>query len=761
MEIFKTYLERFFVLLLAFIPFLPEFGVIDIIGVQFYYLAISQTIVFLYLFLFKRNNLIESIFSKNPSIVFYTTFVLISFISISWSFNKTEALIEGIRLFCTLIAFINIFTLISIDKSNRKLILSILIILSSIESINIFRIFIENYNFLNPPTRLRVFQGFTYNQNVAAFSILFKIPIILYLAHQSKNRFFKTFLFLLLSISFFNILIIGSRGSLITLTGISLIYFSILFFRFIENNFKKNVIIFLSLLVLTTLSQIFLYQKSDSLRVTDRITSYNDESTNYRINFFTNAIETFIENPFTGVGIGNWKITSIENLNFSIKGYLIPYHVHNDFLQVAAELGLPGLILFILFFLTPLYYSLKRAVKIKKDRIIVLSLSLTLIAFIGDSMVNFPRARPNSLINLIYALSLLSFIVFEKSKFKVNRRLTFLGIFLVLVISPLSIYVNSKVFKSYKEQKYLIYDFNSNPDNFKTSVEEVLLFEDEIPNISTVTFPLKTSKGMYLLQNNRYEEGLKMVKEGQRHNPFLGLTDFEIGKYYLYKEENLDSAYKYLKLSNKKLPLNNAQNSILQIILTKQEKLNESKELFESIKEIKNEVIWQNFILFDVLYKFNNDIEFETWDINNIKEAMSLFPDNLFFQQCDKIVSYGEGIVVLANSYDNLAKKEYSKGEYNKAIDNWEKAIEIIPNDKAYFYNIIQASLNNKNLELALEWIKKFEDSEIYNNDGKFEFLKALYFLELKNKFKGCELLNQSIDKGYNGAISAKSILGC
>lgn len=758
----QVYLERFFILLLSFIPFIPEFGVIDIIGVQFYYLAITQTLVFIYLFFFKRQILSDSIFSNNPSIIFYSIFVFISFLSISWSFNRVEALIEGLRLFCTLISFINLFALISIEKFNRKLVFLIFVALSTIESINIFKIFIENYSFLNPPSRLRVFQGFSYNQNVSAFSILFKIPIIFYLALKSKKRFNSFFLYCIIGISFFDILIIGSRGAILSLGIISIIYLICFLSKFFEyKKIKKPLFIYFSLLFLTVTTQFFLYKNSDSLKATDRISSYNDESVNYRLNFYENSINTFLEYPFTGVGIGNWKITSIDKLGKVIQDYNIPYHVHNDFLQVAAETGIIGLLFFVLFFITPLFMALKKMILKDKNKLIILTLSISSLTFIADSLVNFPRARPYSLLNFLYAFSILSFIIFNKRELSINKTIiSFVGV-LLIGISSFSIYINGRVFNSYKEQKYLITDFNNFPDNFKTPVEEVMLFEDIIPNISTVTFPIKTSKGMYLLQNKKYIEGLKMVKEGQKHNPFLGLTDFEIGKYYLYKKENLDSAYKYLKRSNKKLPLNNAQNSILQIILSKQKKLSESKELFESIKNIKNEVIWQNFILFNILHKFNNEIEFTGWDKNIIKDAISLFPDNIFFPQCDKILSYGEGIVVIANSYDAIAIENFLKKDFEKAIENWIKAIEVIPDDKAYYYNIIQASLNQKNLKFALEWINKLEDSGIYVNDGKFEFLKALYFFEMKNKFKGCQLLNDSIKKGYKDAISAKNKIGC
>ena len=45
-------------------------------------------------------------------------------------------------------------------------------------------------------------------------------------------------------------------------------------------------------------------------------------------------------NPILGVGLGNWKIKSIDYDSKDIKGYVVPYHAHSDFIQLGAELGI-------------------------------------------------------------------------------------------------------------------------------------------------------------------------------------------------------------------------------------------------------------------------------------------------------------------------------------------------------------------------------------------------------------------------------------
>ena len=50
-------------------------------------------------------------------------------------------------------------------------------------------------------------------------------------------------------------------------------------------------------------------------------------------------------NPVFGVGLGNWKLKSIEYDAKDILGYVVPYHAHSDFIQLGAELGIIGFLL--------------------------------------------------------------------------------------------------------------------------------------------------------------------------------------------------------------------------------------------------------------------------------------------------------------------------------------------------------------------------------------------------------------------------------
>ena len=65
----------------------------------------------------------------------------------------------------------------------------------------------------------------------------------------------------------------------------------------------------------------------------------------------------FKSNPIFGVGIGNWKLSSISYDKDDITGYIVPYHAHSDFIQLGAELGIIGFLLYLGIFVSAAYFA--------------------------------------------------------------------------------------------------------------------------------------------------------------------------------------------------------------------------------------------------------------------------------------------------------------------------------------------------------------------------------------------------------------------
>ena len=147
-----------------------------------------------------------------------------------------------------------------------------------------------------------------------------------------------------------------------------------------------------------------------------------DTSINQRFNFYSQALNYMITNPFFGTGVGNWKIRSIETNKKNIIGYQVPYHVHNDFLEIGAEIGIVGLLIYLLI----LYTGFKEVIlkvwnivlskkQLDQNYLMMITAFLYLIILIIDSNLNFPFSRPIVIILLVALMAFMASIKQIKS----------------------------------------------------------------------------------------------------------------------------------------------------------------------------------------------------------------------------------------------------------------------------------------------------------------------------------------------------------
>ena len=122
------------------------------------------------------------------------------------------------------------------------------------------------------------------------------------------------------------------------------------------------------------------------------------------------------EKPILGWGLGNWKIVSTHFAKNRMKEYQVGYHAHNDFLQLMAETGIIGGLMYILFIFSPLFFFIKKFKNHKREqKRIFFFLTLMFLIFFIDSNLNFPRARPTSIVNICLLIAV-SYNQIEKKK---------------------------------------------------------------------------------------------------------------------------------------------------------------------------------------------------------------------------------------------------------------------------------------------------------------------------------------------------------
>lgn len=425
-------------LLYLIVGIIPNLDALDRVVTQWLYLNILNTFVLFFLVI--KGYPLKKYFLNKTSILFFALFIW-STISMFFAINRVESIVVLSQLFAIVIAFI--ITMICLSKIEKpfKFISNVISIYLILELLAIYYPFATEAAKTQIFSRSSLFLGFAANVNITAFSIIYKIPFLIYSILQLKK--FKSLSFIF-SFVIFSLIIFASgtlnstRSAIITYTTLA----PILFIISLVTYFKSKEYKLLVISIIYSLSVILSYPinsyisnsfgKSEK-NITNRISSLSvlieegnltDQSINERRSFYSQASSFIIKNPFFGTGIGNWKIKSIDTNKENIVGYLIPYHVHNDYLEIAAEIGLIGLgiYLLILFFAfknetAKFFRIIFTKVKLDKNYLKCIIISLFFYIFLIDSNLNFPFHRPIVLINLIVLIAYLN----SESKINVHE----------------------------------------------------------------------------------------------------------------------------------------------------------------------------------------------------------------------------------------------------------------------------------------------------------------------------------------------------
>lgn len=389
----KKIISRVLIFLIVAIPYLPLFGEIDRIASQWAILSGISFISILILFIYNEIDNPKILYSR--PIIYYSLFLLFGLISFTSSINLVESLVEFFRYLSVLLLLIVLPTLTI--RFNNSYFLIILLLFFSV--IDIIGIFLQN-NYGLPLI------GFTGNKNIASASLILKSNSILFLLYKYNNIYIKIFSYIFLTLTYIVILLIGSKAGVITSIIINLII--LLIFILFHQKFQKNLIYILAFITSILVSN--LYNSNFQTALTDTVNYTNDPGSTDRLKYYTQALQSFTESPFFGVGLGNWKIKATKYDSNEMNEYIVQYHTHNDYLQLLAEVGI-GVIFYILFIISIfkiLYVILKREnILFSNQSSIFILTFLGIVVYFIDSNLNFPAARVVMQINLASILAII------------------------------------------------------------------------------------------------------------------------------------------------------------------------------------------------------------------------------------------------------------------------------------------------------------------------------------------------------------------
>lgn len=146
----------------------------------------------------------------------------------------------------------------------------------------------------------------------------------------------------------------------------------------------------------------------------------------------------------------------------------------------------------------------------------------------------------------------------------------------------------------------------------------------------------------------------------------------------------------------------------------------------------------------------------------DLKKSIELDPDNLeainnLAAVCDEVgkpeetIYYLELIIEKAPEYGyayiNLGYKQQLNGDHKKALESFNKAEELTPNDPLIYSNRAFTYLNLGDTEKAMLDINK--SLKHYPSNSYAYKIRALIYLKTENKDEACKDLFEAIDYGY------------
>lgn len=398
-------------------------------------------IISLMLWKLKMVNKEEVKITRTPINLPILAFMAICTLSLLWSNSPMVSLLE-LPLF--LVGPILYFIVVNNIRNERQInrLLSVLLIISSL--LGMYGIFQYNgidFSFWKANVGRNQVFGLFGNVNYFAEYMIVPLPLAISLFFATRNRTHKILLLVGILAMGVSLILTFTRGSYLAI-GISSLFMFFLYLvsrgkSFIKEH-KKIFIIILAFIILVT----FLFAIPNPLnkpgtvisKVKSRISISQftkGSSLKRRIAIWKFTALIIKDHPMLGSGIGTFKYNS---LNYQAKFFdqgenrrLYPYgiadKVHNEYLQLGAEIGILGLGIFLWLIISYFSYGVRilKKLKDKYKQGIVIGLMGGIVAVLIDGIFGFPLHLPATLVLFWLFIGLIVSIKHSEQKTKIEE----------------------------------------------------------------------------------------------------------------------------------------------------------------------------------------------------------------------------------------------------------------------------------------------------------------------------------------------------
>lgn len=347
--------------------------------------------------------------------------------------------------------------------------------------------------------------------------------------------------------------------------------------------------------------------------------SGEEDSANKRLTAWKRSLKLISDDPLLGVGLGNWKVVILKIENQVSKDYIYQYKVHNDFLEIPAETGIFGGLLFVSIFVLLfgkfLAVHLQRKSPVSAEWLFLPALGLFAYSF--DAFFNFPHDRPE--IQSLFALfagsgmALTSLFLTGKDpradqdidagalalkaplilRFLAGKgsdadeglimapaaRVVILAVFLVAQVAAAWVLVQN--FHSLKLQRIVKQEIMRK--KLTSPAEKFLTGFPAIPNLNGEAEPIAVQKARFLLNEKRYREAISVLKKDHA-SPWDSRPEYFLSM--AYNELKMPDSSLYYSQKVYEIKPNNFRNiSVMANILLQQKRGGEAETMVDGYLE--------------------------------------------------------------------------------------------------------------------------------------------------------------------------------
>ena len=732
--------------------FIPDMGGSDVMGAQWLYSSsLSLGIV---AFIGLRYKVYEEAIKHVLSYKFTWVFSLLVFWAIGsyvYAINPTETLVTLARLITTYFVFLNL-SILYYNQDRTFLFTGIAYAITAylfFDSIYVIKGFSANLRTMNLDAAILGLNKYHGNKNVTAASLLILIPFAIYVIMSAK-WLGKIAGIITLCMGVFALFLMNTRSTYVGFALIIVLFFVGLIWK--QKSALKPALLFV---LLPAVLAIFAANMRLKLAVAGQENQGSYGSVEKRIGEITEgsnrlhlwgtAIDYAAHNPLLGAGYGNWKLASIPYERENANELFVPYHAHNDFLEMFADLGIIGGLCFAGLFLLLLYYTVQFLNQKRGDELMVIIAFLAVTCYGVDALLNFPAERTamQTMLSLAAALVL---IPLDKTSLNLRALPIAYLVIGVALLAP-SIYIANETFESLKIQKFVMGEVNADPKMATIDVEKL----PNIPNLSSSTLPMKAMLSRYYIRDKRFDDALRILKESENDNPFLHYNDFLRTSIYASLNK-MDSAHFYAKRAFDAWP--RASSYYKNIIFTsaKLKDTNEIKRALQVSLDAHNDIAltWNQYLLgmFEVKQGADKTM------LVQLENTLKRFPaDTAILNPTRNMLRGGsQDLKGLTAKGNNL----FVKGKYVQAAAVYKELTALDPGNFSHLENVGICYYAGKRFAESLFYFAKSEQHP-GNNSGKSAYFAGMSQLSIGKKAEACASFARSKAKAYPDASTAIS----